>query len=483
MMMESTAENISYASVSFPASQNQKPFHPKRRDTKYVEILHPDVTAVVDSTQKMAVTDEPKPVPRDRTRSLDRRVKPTVDTVVPNPLYDLPPVPVRVQSQEDKHHERGASPQPAKEDIDPFHNVQQLADSDPFLKDPFTSDPFAGSAEEWSDSTAFYDRPPPPRPYVPGQSVPLPSDNAPVKTEMEIDDCADTANFTGDSAYEDASEFLKTVQAQHRPKDKQQRRSPSPQYSSNQAIFAPASDVFLGSENEGGEPEFIPLPVAPNQRDSNTTKQSPPSKSIGPYEYPGALDKFPLKKTEDEKAHSFDEPPLHTMNYASKVQGLTRHESLSRSRRDMPLPPLPTSNEQPPPAPQGGHSLSPPPLPARPMPTKENALPPGAQAPIPGAQPPALPPFNHPWGNKKPPQRSEDQPPLPPRRKDISPSFNGGPVAENPPQTDSPPEKGAAVAELLALGYTQSEIERALVIAKNDLMLAKLILKEFGGRH
>ena len=481
MMMESTSDNLSYATVSFPEGQNQKPFHPKRRNTKYTEILYPDATTTVDTTQQVAVTEDPKPVPRVRTQSLDRRTKPTLENVASNPLYELPPVPTRVESQEEKHHEREASPQPAMEDKDPFHNVPQQPDGgDPFLKDPFTTDPFAGSSEEWSDNTAFYDRPPPPRPYVPGQSVPLSSDSTHVETETEIDDCSDTANFTGDSSYEDASEFLKTIQAKHRPKDKQQHRSPSPLQSKGSkqaAIFAPASEVFLGSENQGGECEVA---VAPSQRDPNTTKQSPPGKALGPYEYPVALDKFPLKKGEDEKAHSFDEPPLHTLSYTSKVQGLTRHESLSRGRRGMPLPPVPDSKEQPPSGPQGQGGRftpphSPPPLPARPMPTKDNPLPPGTQAP-------ALPPFNYSWGNKKP-LRSEDHPPLPPRRKDPSPSFNGGPVTDNPPQTNSPPEKSAAVAELLALGYTLSEIERALVVANKDITLAKLILKEFGGRH
>lgn len=464
-MLETSMENVKYTSVSFPAGHDPRTFLSSRRDTKYSEIVHPDANAIVDSSPLSNVS-----VTNEHVKSLERT---TSDKVSSNPLYETFPTCIQLEGQDDTNHVTETSPQPVKEDKKSPRTSPELPGNDPFPSDPFTSDPFSNDAMQWDDSSAFYDRPPPPRPYIPGQSVPSPNESALVKTKEKLDD-TEIASFSVDSqSYEDTLEFLKNCQLKHRAKDNQLlvNRSPSPQKypeSKNQATFAPVSQGFLASDKHAKENASVP-PVKPTHVDTNAARQSPTGKTIGAYEYPVALDKFPSKKSEDDRAPAVDEPPLHFLNYTSKGQpsGVTRHESLSRSRRGMPLPPVPDLKEQ---APQNlvpaNPPISPPPLPARPRETN------GPSA----TQRPALPPYNYPGGNKKP--RSEDQPPLPPRRKEPSPNSNGGGST-----SEIPPEKNAAVFELLALGYTQSEIDRALLVSNNNLALAKLILKEFGGRH
>ncbi len=437
MMIEATTTELAYSNVRFTDSLNQKPFHkPKRRDTKYSEISH----VIQPNTDNVNI-----PVPTPRSHSLDRREN-------PRPLYnqceDPPPAPVRL---EEKNHNQQTSPSIND-------HPQPLDVEDPFANNPFDNDPFAD--DEWQDSTAFYDRPPPPRPYIAGMEVPKPPTPEPA---IVPDDLGEIADCTDESAYQDTKDFLEGMQAKHRGEEFQLT---PPHTQEDETIFVPLSDVFIPELNN---PEPPPMPEP-------ETKQSPTAKLTGAYEYPCLLDKYP-KKSDD--AQPPDEPPLHTLTYSKFVPGaggLTRHESLrGPGRRGVPLPPLPPlpDKEQPPPPAATGLSaalLSPPPLPARPTTT-------GA----PGYQAPALPPFNHPWGNKK--ARSEElpHPPLPPRRKEPAPSYNGG--TEAPPIANTAPEKTSAVTELLALGYTLSEIERALLIAGNDLTLAKLILKEFGGRN
>ena len=100
-------------------------------------------------------------------------------------------------------------------------------------------------------------------------------------------------------------------------------------------------------------------------------------------------------------------------------------------------------------------------------------------------EPPKLPPLNHPWGNKRLPIESttpttDNNPPLPPRKKEAP---LGGEMAGAAPQSPPQRKEDLALRELLALGYSKAEIERALKITKNDYTMAKMILQEFGGRH
>ncbi len=447
MMIEATAKELAYSTVKFTDSLNQKPYHKsQRRDTKYSEIAH---VIRQPNTEEALKTNVPVPTPR--SRSLDRREHPRP---LVNHREDLPLPPVPVTLVEKNRNQQTS----------PSNNIhsQPFEVEDPFANNPFDNDPFADNADEWQDSTAFYDRPPPPRPYTAGMEVPKPATPEPKIVPDNL--LGETADCTDESAYQDTKDFLKGMQAKHRGEELQV----TPQTHEDDAIFVPLSDVFMPELNTSEPPPPVPEPE---------TKQSPTAKLTGAYEYPCVLDRYP-KKPDESQPH--DEPLLHTMTYSKPVPGvsggLTRHESLRGSgRRGVPLPPLPPlpDKEQPPPPVATGLPAglsSPPPLPARPA------------IGTPGYQAPALPPFNHPWGNKK--ARSEEQqpnPPLPPRRKEPAPSYNGG--TEAPLIADTAPEKPSAVTELLALGYTLSEIERALLIANNELTLAKLILKEFGGRN
>ncbi len=431
MMVDMSSQELGYSTVQFTDSLNQKPFKAQRRDTKYSEIVHPPTPATLEAPEA------PKPIPR--TRSLDRKQDPKL---VPCGAEGSPP-PSKVY------------PEMTSGD-DPFLNTEALGD--PFAHNPFDNDPFADdNADDWRDSTAFYDHPPPPRPYTAGMEVPKKSPSPePVPDDLKFD--GETADCTDESAYQDTKDFLEGVQAKHRGEEFQVSND-NPRLS---------ADLYMPDMSE--PPQSVPEPVA---KHSPTSKQS----SSGTYEYPTILDKY-QKRSEDSKPS--DEPPLHSLTYSklapSAPGNLTRSESLRASgRRAMPLPPLPDDKDQPPlplppPAAAIVHPirLSPPPLPARPM-----------GPPQPGY--PSLPPLNHPWGNKK--ARSEElpaNPPLPPRRKEPAPVYNGG--NEPPKPSAGTPETNSSVPELLALGYTLSEIERALIISKNDITLAKLILKEFGGR-
>lgn len=445
-MVDISSQECGYSTIQFTESLNKKPFQPKRRDTKYSEIAH------IIQPHALEVPPE-APVPAPRSQSLDRKKNPQL---VPCGA-ESPPQPPPDNSKVD--------PQQTSAATDPFFGTE-----DPFANNPFDNDPFADdNADEWRDNTAFYDRPPPPRPYTAGMQVPKPSTpepGAPLPDEIKFD--GEIADCTDESSYQDTKDFLEGVQAKHRGEEFQL----GPVSSTQDDDFVLTADLLMPELKDAGA---LSEPVA---------KQSPTfsSKSSGAYEYPTVLDKYQKKTTEDPK--SSDEPPLHTLTYSKLAPcpagNLTRSESLrtSAGRRGMPLPPLPDDKEQPHPPAAAAHLdlISPPPLPARPA-----AAPPGYQAP-------SLPPFNHPWGNKK--SRSEENPPLPPRRKEhqaLTPSLshNGGNESPKLPSGGPPPplEANPFVTELLALGYTLSEIERALIVSKNDLTLAKLILKEFGGRY
>lgn len=430
MMVDISSQELGYSTVKFSDSLNQKPYQPRRRDTKYSEISH------IVKPATLGAPEAPIPIPR--SRSLDRKQNPQL---VPSEAENSPP------SDNAKVESQNVS------DADPF-----LSNEDPFANNPFDNDPFADDiANEWRDNTVFYDHPPPPRPYTAGMEVPKAHIPEPAAVADDYKSDGETADCTDESAYQDTKDFLEGVQAKHRGEEFQipalvQNENPH---------FTPAADLFVPELKDSEPSQSVSEPVP---------KHSPTfsKQASSAYEYPAILDKHP-KKPEDSKIS--DEPPLHTLTYSKHAptpsDNLTRSESLKTSgRRGMPLPPLPDNQDQPPSTITAHPDLSsPPPLPARPV-----AGPSGYQAP-------SLPPFNHPWGNKK--QRSEEtpsNPPLPPRRKEQAPVFNGG---NEPPK----PEANSSVTELLALGYTLSEIERALLISKNDLTLAKLILKEFGGRY
>ena len=169
---------------------------------------------------------------------------------------------------------------------------------------------------------------------------------------------------------------------------------------------------------------------------------------------------------------------------------------LGPSRPDMPLPPLPTEAR-----PSGGGGGGRVDMPLPPLPTTSSSTsPPLPQRTSAGQQTshptpsPAQPPSSTSSSSSHDPL-TNSYPPLPPR----NPRANGGSTSPVPGQGSSPPEpvRGAppsssassaprgreeCIMDLVGLGYSRSDVVRALSVARNDFNIAKSILKEFGGR-
>ena len=390
------------------------------------------------------------------------------------------------------HRRHSSDPFHGPGGTDPFHG---LGEKDPFSgqNDPFSSqDPFSGEAgDAWEDPSAFYDKPPQRQP-IPARSDHTPSSSLATQSSGSggggasahqtpsrgfDDNYINSADFTGDSSYEDTNEVLKNIRLMKHLSD------------SGSDPFHPASDVFMG-HNKSLESQGSSGGAGNEQPASDLT---PPKTDS--YEFPSELAKYPLKREPDSEyqvPRCKEEPTLHMFNYSAKLgpptAGVTRHESFSRSR-NMPLPPLPTEGpaHAPPLPARTGSNTNKPPLPGNhPSMRKQQQQQQSAEE-----QPkPRLPPMNHPWGNKKrhlgdaAPPTSDGNPPLPPRKKD-GPEMTGTSPQPPPPQQQPQQQtrnEDLAFRELIALGYSKAEIDRALRIT-NDYSMAKMILQEFGGRH
>ena len=169
-------------------------------------------------------------------------------------------------------------------------------------------------------------------------------------------------------------------------------------------------------------------------------------------------------------------------------QHLSNSDPHPPSRADMPLPPLPSNHNQ------GATAgpKAPPPLPARP-PVMTHTLSQKKAPPVHPSRsdPPPLPPYNP----RRPQQQQqqgapsvEEHPPVPPRKK--ATNGNTSPPNSSSPRSTLERARGGGgnttrediIMELCSLGYSRSDIVRALAVAGNDYQLAKLILKEFGTR-
>ena len=365
-------------------------------------------------------------------------------------------------------------------------------------KDPFCEDPFANNLDEfWEDPAAFYDRPPPPRampmiPAVPPTNRTLPElpEKDQVRNQVSIEECS--SDFTGGSTYEDTSEFLKLSRKKEPEEMKPEKAASKTDH------FAPAIDIYQNidttmkeeEEEEGGmvhydDPPsgFETEPIAnPEEEDtgSDITAVS--------YDFPTALSRHPYRGDKVEP-HSHDEPAMHVLNYASKAGGSNMSRQLSNSdprlpsRQDMPLPPLPSDPHLLPPF---DHS-APPPLPARPTGMKHLPQPKEGPPHHVVSNPPPLPPY------RKVQQgilSAEDHPPLPPRKKNANGNTSPPCNYDSSPRSSLERARGGgmstaredAIMELVSLGYSRSDVVRAMAVAGNDYQLAKSILKEFGSR-
>ena len=455
------------------------------------------------------------------------RSSPVPSSGVDNAMYDVPPpVPMRMDLLEtneggvvggrDKSSTQAAVHK--RHSSDPFHGGA----TDPFTQDPFGGDSGAGA---WEDPAAFYDKPPSRQP-IPARSEPSATATTPsvLSTQAGIsggsegvsiqqhpggiggiildENSINSADFTGESSYEDTFEVLQNLQ---RMKSK-----------GGGDPYAPASSVFMMQDNKKTEHSHAQL----HQQQSRNEMSSPDLNQVNKdsYEFPTELAKYPLKSRPEvgqapatmpveSQPRCKEEPTLHTFNYSPKLPhssnaapssaaSVTRHDSFSRSSRNMPLPPLPTEVPSQQQSPWQPHPVDhAPPLPARTVPNS------GGKPPLPGnhpsmrkptttpaseEQPPRLPPPNHPWGNKRHPGEAADSaggnPPLPPRKKEGSSGVDM-PGATPLGQQQASRKDELAMRELIALGYSKAEIDRALKITRNDYTMAKMILQEFGGRH
>lgn len=438
-----------------------------------------------------------------------------------NPNYNVlpPPVPVRFESQEVNIGGGGEA----------ASSVPSMS-TNPFMEDPFGDR--LGNSWGDSDPTAFYDRP---------RNLDMAVDPQQQRKEEEEEEedgyqgigkvltaTNSTADFTGDSAYEDTASFLQEMRSRYKnkhPDDVLDHRS---------------SEEGGGGEGVGEEDctyDLPPVEMADQPSSRKEQKQKCDGEEEegqgGGYDFPFELNRYPFKEDEGEEGEggdgSVEEPTLHTMLYPVQAA---------------------SSQEQPPEQPQGkatGGSLSPgssdaaghcprhnvplpltpdeqdvmtfegaPPLPARPGGAAASVVvgagpgektPSSREGPLPSVLPsndrPRLPPFNHPWGNKptvvpSPAPSSSclsssaslgDFPPLPPRKKNPNGHFsfdNDDSEVVPPPLAHQPPSAASdepGLADLLNRGFQQADIERAMRIARNDYEMAKSILQEFGGRH
>lgn len=454
------------------------------------------------------------------------RSSPVPSSGIDNAMYDVPPpVPTRMDLLESNEggvvggRDKSSAQEPVhkRHSSDPFHGGA----TDPFAQDPFGGDSGAGALD---DPSAFYDKPPSRQP-IPARSDPsatatttsvsstqagVSGGSGGVSTQqlpggIVIDENAtNSADFTGESSYEDTFEVLQNLQ-------KMKSKGGADPY-------APASSVFMAQDNKKTEHSHTQL----HQQQSRNEMSSPDLNQANKdsYEFPTELAKYPLKSRPEvgqapatmpieTQPRCKEEPTLHTFNYSPKLPhssnaptssaSVTRHESFSRSSRNMPLPPLPTevsNQQQQQQSPWQPHSVDhAPPLPARtvpntggrpPLPGNHPSMRKTAATPASDEQPPRLPPPNHPWGNKRHPGEPADNaggnPPLPPRKKEGS-SGTDMPGAAPPGQQQASRKDELAMRELIALGYSKAEIDRALKITRNDYTMAKMILQEFGGRH
>ena len=435
------------------------------------------------------------------------------------PMYDVPPpVPMRMDLLETNEggvvgggDKAGANTPPEvvhrRHSSDPFHGGA----TDPFDQDPFSS--FSGGGA-WDDPSAFYDKPPSRQP-IPARSDPsgaatttptmsstqanMGGNGGGASTLQSVDENAiNSSDFTGESSYEDTFEVLKNLQMM-RHSGEVDALDP----------YSPAAAVFMGGQDNKKSDGHHHLQQGRNEMSSPDLNQV----NKDSYEFPTELAKYPLKKEGqatlpiENLPRCKEEPTLHTFNYSPKLPhnsaaslstpsaSVTRHESFNRSSRNMPLPPLPTEvpNQQqsswPHPQQPVDHA---PPLPARIVPNSSKPPLPGnhpsMRKPAAGAateeQPPRLPPPNHPWGNKRHPGEPDStaNPPLPPRKKEGSSGVDM-PAPQQQQQSLPLGKDELALRELIALGYSKAEIDRALKITRNDYSMAKMILQEFGGRH
>ena len=307
--------------------------------------------------------------------------------------------------------------------------------------DPFNEDPFEAESSTWSDPSAFYDRPRLPRPLVEVAHEREGEEEEGVGQEqlhnLPTEDMS--SDFTGGSAnYWDTTEFLRREESPPKP--------PVEHYNSTDEVL----NIRQWQAEGGEEQESTHIGLS-----SSATAAS--DDDPGQYDFPSALSRYPTSNEDGGKPRSDVPLPPIPFDVGSGT-----------GRLDMPLPPLPSPASVP---------ILPARLPnLRHSPSAQITSPVQPSQSLPGSTLPPLPPRNRAAGNGS--VRTASPTPQAPLSSAPSEGSRGGPSGGGPRGQ----AREEAIMELVQLGYSRSDVVRALAVASNDFNLAKLILKEFGLR-
>lgn len=424
--------SIQYTTIKFADGVNHHP-PPARRNTAYSDIKHPSNQPIREdeSPELTSPTGDVRPVsPSYVSMGVCHVQLPAGDTAesvdqTEEPAYDVPPppVPVRFGSQDGCNPPQegsDATTSPCSQPTPVARDTSKKSPDDPFSRDPFYD-------TSWNDPSAFYDTP---RSVLSNAHPEPPQEDCYIEiggvttitAAAATAAVSTTADFTGDSSYEDTSSFLQDIRARYKsshPGEVLSIPQPAQQGPSDQPVV---DDEAFAMYDLPPVEEKVATAHIPAKTDENV--------QLGSYDFPAALNRFPFREGEgggagggageDVREKSRDEPPLHTFQYPmqrmpfqhsaseganatsahSSTAGVVRSESISRgSRANVPLPPTPveqntrgleaSGREDPPPLParQGGA------LPLKPVPLRDvpGAIKPVPLRDIPGAMPPLKP--------------------------------------------------------------------------------------------
>ena len=458
-----TVEDAKYADIRFHDNSPRPVPKPRKFVVNYSDVLlpgnaqgnshpssrEPTTEPVPDNVNTS--TTPPPPVPA-RNNDTVTRIPPTSNIATPLDLPQLPP----------SNPFAPLPPLPNPFDIEP-----SAPDIDPTLHFHMSEFPsFDDDIPLWEDlslTAMVYDNPPlPPKPTS-TQNVPIGIYNTDPQSSLERSD-----DITGGSAYEDATDIIRAAIERsklglpHEPSSVVSKERRSPEF-----------DLPLENEKKNEE-------GCPTLKDGEVGTCFSPGDS--PYDFPMALQNHPKSShkrqpsdtptKEDNKERTpihVDEPPMELMTFASRRP---REHSPSLEQKNVPASQLMLSSEQPP-LPERNpvyRSIS---LEPR---SRNDTSPPFTTN---RGQEPPLPPRNPPRVMNGQPQ----EPPLPPRNPTSRMSSSPGPPAPvASSQAGSRYNREQTVLELVQLGYSRSDVVKALAISQNNLDLARQILEGFSSR-
>lgn len=292
-------------------------------------------------------------------------------------------------------------------------------------------------------------------------------------------------DFTGSSAYEDSSLIQAAIN-----RGKQMGLSNMPTTSSSMDQQPPfvtrpgyTSPVFNIPGEESIEDN--------NKITSIDSPSSTPPNNEG-YQFPTELDQHPVgnqspeyvntERESDEiniPTHSgtYDEPPLGILTFVPKAKPReNKSDTSANTQQQYYNPNVTTALDRP-------QLLDP--VPRMRMNTSPTHLSNFHPSNPPKRHEPPLPPRN-PLRTNSTNNDHTNEPPLPPRnptRVSSSPVPGAQPSVVHTPPTQRVHSKEQTILDLVRLGYSRSEVVKALAVAGNSVELAKKILESFGSKN